>query len=151
MTQISFYKNDTGEFIKQWPNWSGVVPAVGDMVVLHYGDDNEEEYTYTVRLRVIDGTRPDRIGLYIDEVQDEEQDETVCNPFLDMTIEECKADLSIRAYKICKREGIETLRDLTKLSRMDWLKFRDSGKKSMECLDDLLAKHGLSWADGKTE
>lgn len=151
MTQISFYKNGTGEFIKQWPNWSGVVPAVGDMVVLHYGDDNEEEYTYMVRLRVIDGTRPDHISLYIDEIQDEEQDETVCNPFLDMTIEECKADLSIRAYNICKREGIETLGDLTKLSRMDWLKFRDSGKKSMECIDDLLAKHGLSWADGKTE
>lgn len=151
MTQISFYKNDTGEFIKQWPNWSGVVPAVGDMVVLHYGDDNEEEYTYMVRLRVIDGTRPDHISLYIDEIQDEEQDETVCNPFLDMTIEECKADLSIRAYNICKREGIETLGDLTKLSRMDWLKFRDSGKKSMECIDDMLAKHGLSWADNKTE
>lgn len=151
MTQISFYKNGTGEFIKQWPNWSGVVPSVGDMVVLHYGDDNEEEITYMVRLRVIDGTRPDRIDLYIDEIQDEKQEERVCNPFLDITIEECKADLSIRAYNICKREGIETLSDLTKLSRMDWLKFRDSGKKSMECLDDLLAKHGLSWKDGKTE
>lgn len=147
MTQISFYKNITGEFIKQWPNWTGVVPVVGDMVVLHYGDDNEEEYTYMVRLRVIDGTRPERIDLYIDEIQDEEQEETFCNPFLDMTIEECKADLSIRAYNICKREGIETLGDLSKLSRMDWLKFRDSGKKSMECIDDLLAKHGLSWAD----
>ena len=151
MTQISFYENGTGKFIKQWPNWSGVVPAVGDMVVLHYGDDNEEEYTYTVRLRVIDGTRPDRIDLYIDEIQDEEQEEIVCNPILDMTIEECKADLSIRAYNICKREGIETLCDLTKLSRMDWLKFRDSGKKSMECIEDLLAKHGLSLADNKTE
>ena len=151
MTQISFYKNGTGEFIKQWPNWTGVVPAVGDMVVLHYGDYNEEERTYMVRLRVIDGTRPDRIGLYIDDIRDEEHEERVCNPFLDITIEECKADLSIRAYNICKREGIETLSDLTKLSRADWLKFRDSGKKSMECLDDLLEKHGLSWADGKTE
>lgn len=151
MTQISFYENGTGKFIKQWPNWTGVVPAVGDMVVLHYGDDNEEEYTYMVRLRVIDGMRPDHIGLYIDEVQEEEQEDTVCNPFLDMTIEECKADLSIRSYNICKREGIETLSDLTKLSRMDWLKFRDSGKKSMECIEDLLAKHGLSLADNKTE
>ena len=151
MTQISFYKNGTGEFIKQWPNWTGVVPSVGDMVVLHYGDNNEEERTYTVRLRVIDGTRPERIDLYIDEIQDEDQEEIVCNPFLDMTIEECKADLSIRAYNICKREGIETLRDLTVISKKDWMKFRGSEKRTMECIDDLLAKHGLSWADGKTE
>ena len=65
MTQISFYENGTGKFIKQWPNWSGVVPAVGDMVVLHFGDDNEEERAYTVILRVIDGTRPDYISLFI--------------------------------------------------------------------------------------
>ena len=65
MTQISFYKNGTGEFIKQWPNWTGVVPAVGDMVVLHFGDNNEEECCYTVSLRVIDGTRHDYIKLYV--------------------------------------------------------------------------------------
>lgn len=65
MTQISFQDDATGEFIKQWPNWSGVVPAVGDMVVLHFGDNNEEECRYTVSLRVIDGTRPDFICLFI--------------------------------------------------------------------------------------
>lgn len=65
MIQISFYDDGTGEFIKQWPNWSGVVPAVGDMVVLHYVDDNEEEYDYIVKMRVIDGTRPDSIKLFI--------------------------------------------------------------------------------------
>ena len=68
MTQISFYKNGTGEFIKQWPNWTGVVPAVGDLVVLHYGDYNEEEVTYRVRLRVIDGTRPDYIKIFIERL-----------------------------------------------------------------------------------
>lgn len=65
MTHINFYDDGTGKFIKQWPNWSGVVPAVGDMLVLHYGDNNEEEQTYTVSLRVIYGTRPDYIFLYI--------------------------------------------------------------------------------------
>lgn len=151
MTQISFYRNGTGEFIKQWPNWTGVVPAVGDMVVLHYGDDNEEECTYTVRLRVIDGTRPERIDLYIDEIQDEEQEEIVCNPALDIKIEDCKEDLSIRAKSVCRMAGIKTLRDLTLMHKTDFLKFRNSGKKSLDCLDGLLAKHGLSWADGKTE
>ena len=65
MTQISFYENGTGNFIKEWPNWSGVVPAVGDLVVLHWGDDNEIELPYEVRHRVIDGTRPDFIKIFI--------------------------------------------------------------------------------------
>ena len=146
MTQISFYKNGTGEFIKQWPNWTGVVPAVGDMVVLHYGDDNEDERTYTVRLRVIDGTRPERIDLYIDETQGVEHEEIVCNPELDIKIEDCKKDLSIRAMSICRMAGIKTLRDLTLMRKIDFLKFRNSGKKSLECLEDLLTKHGLTWA-----
>ena len=70
MTQISFYENGSGIYIKQWPNWSGVVPAVGDLVVLHYGDDNEEAVPYRVRLRVIDGTRPDYIKIFIERIQE---------------------------------------------------------------------------------
>jgi hypothetical protein len=65
MTQISFYDDGTGEFIKQWPNWTGMVPAVGDMAVLHFGDNNEDEQGYVVKMRVIDGTRPDYIRLFI--------------------------------------------------------------------------------------
>ena len=65
MTQISFYKNGTVEFIKQWPNWTGVVPVMDDLVALHFGNYNEEKRIYSVRLRVIDGTRPDLIKLYI--------------------------------------------------------------------------------------
>ena len=69
MVQISFYENGTGRFIKQWPNWSGEVPAVGDMVLLHFGDDNEEECENIVKLRVIDGTRPDYIKIFIEEIR----------------------------------------------------------------------------------
>ena len=65
MTQISFYDDGTGEFIKQWPNWTGVVPVMDDLVALHFGDDNEEERLYSVRLRKIDGTQPDKIKLFI--------------------------------------------------------------------------------------
>ena len=68
MTQISFYDDGTGKFIKQWPCWTGVVPAVGDVVVLHFGDDNEDEQGYVVKMRVIDGTRPDSIRLFVEKV-----------------------------------------------------------------------------------
>lgn len=68
MTQISFYENGSGLLIKQCPNWSGVVPSVDDLVVLHYGDDNEYAESYRVRLRVIDGTRSDGIKLFVEKV-----------------------------------------------------------------------------------
>ena len=68
MIHISFYDNNTGKYIKQWPNWSGVVPALGDEIVLHYGDNNEEERPYLVRHRVIDGTKSDNVKIYIEEM-----------------------------------------------------------------------------------
>ena len=69
MVQINFYENSTGKFIKQWPNWTGEVPAVGDMVLLHFGDDNEEECENIVKLRVIDGTRPEYVKIFIEEIR----------------------------------------------------------------------------------
>ena len=75
-----------------------------------------------------------------------QQPETEHNPALDITIEDCKDDLNIRAFNICRKNGIRTLRDLTLLHKTDWFKFRNSGKKSFECIDDLLTKHGLTWA-----
>lgn len=68
MIQIIFYDSKTGKYIKQWPNWSGVVPALGDVVVLHYGDNNEEERAYQVRHRVIDGTKSNIVKIYIEDM-----------------------------------------------------------------------------------
>lgn len=68
MVQISFYDCETGDFIKQWPNWTGIVPVVNDIVVLHYGDRNEEEREYVVHMRVIDGTKPDDVKLLIKQI-----------------------------------------------------------------------------------
>ena len=67
MTQIDFYTRD-GVFVKSWPNWTGVVPAKEDVVALHWGDNNEEDQYYIVCLRLIDGTRPDYIKIYIKEL-----------------------------------------------------------------------------------
>ena len=162
MIQISFYKNGTSEFIKDWPNWTGEVPAVNDVVVLHFGDNHEEERLYIVNLRVIDGLKPDHIKIYIEEqgnefgelsedVREEIRQEmmqlsAISNPALDIKIEDCKAELSIRAVNVCRMAGIRTLRDLTLMHKTDFLKYRNSGKKSLEQLDDLLTKHGLTWA-----
>lgn len=64
---ITFYDADNGNYIKQWPNWSGEVPQVGDYVLLHFGDYNEETVKYFVYSREIDGTKPDNVSLYVEE------------------------------------------------------------------------------------
>ena len=60
-------------------------------------------------------------------------------------IEDC--NVSVRTRNICKAGGIDTLGDLCQLHKTDWLKFRNSGKKSLFELDDLLHDHGLDWAE----
>ena len=66
------------------------------------------------------------------------------NPILSKRLVYC--ELSVRTLNICHANGIETLGDLTKLHKTDWLKYRNGGKKSLIELDDLLAANGLEWA-----
>ena len=65
------------------------------------------------------------------------------NPILSKRLVDC--ELSVRTLNICHANGIETLGDLTKLHKTDWLKYRNGGKKSLIELDDLLAANGLEW------
>ena len=55
-------------YIKQWPNWDGIVPMVGDTVVLHYGDNNEREEYCEVQGREISGTQSDKVVIYLNTV-----------------------------------------------------------------------------------
>lgn len=59
-------------------------------------------------------------------------------------IEEC--NLSVRARSICKANGIDTLGDLCKLHKTEWLTFRNVSRKTLIELDDLLHDHGLDWS-----
>lgn len=54
-------------------------------------------------------------------------------------------DLSIRTRILLKGNGINTLLDLCRLKKTDWLKFRNGGKKSFVELDDFLTAHNLTW------
>ena len=56
-------------------------------------------------------------------------------------------NVSNRVANICIANDIDTLGDLCKLRRTDWLKFRNSGKKTLIEIDDLLHYYGLDWAE----
>ena len=43
MKQLNFYVynkiNGGYKYLKSWPNWSGEIPQIGDVVILHFGDN----------------------------------------------------------------------------------------------------------------
>ena len=72
MKQLHFYKvvyelcGTPTQYIDDWANWTGEVPQKGDVVILHFVDDNDEESRYKVVGRSIDGTKPDDVTLFIE-------------------------------------------------------------------------------------
>lgn len=66
MKQLHFYVlGECGEkkYLRDWVNWTGEVPNRGDIVLIHFGDNNEEEYKYRVVGRIIDGRKPDDVDI----------------------------------------------------------------------------------------
>ena len=55
MKNLHFYELKHGEkkYIRSWVNWTGEVPEKGDVVLLHFGDYNEEELIETSDRRVV--------------------------------------------------------------------------------------------------
>ena len=71
MKNLHFYELKHGEkkYIRSWVNWTGEVPEKGDVVLLHFGDYNEEELMYRVVNRVFNGLRPERIDIIVEEIE----------------------------------------------------------------------------------
>lgn len=56
----------SGHYIKQWPNWTGEIPQKDDVVLLHFGDYNEEEQKYVVLYRIISETEPNKVVVEVE-------------------------------------------------------------------------------------
>jgi len=68
MKQLHFYVlGECGEkkYLRDWVNWTGEVPQRGDIVLIHFGDNNEEEYKYRVVGRIIDGRKSDDVDIVV--------------------------------------------------------------------------------------
>lgn len=60
---------------------------------------------------------------------------------LDKKIDEL--NLSIRTKNFCKANGLNTVRDICRIEKTDWLKFRNSGIKSLSEIYNFLKDNGL--------
>ena len=55
------FRTTEGYYVKQWPNWSGPIPAMGDHIWMHFGDDHLEVEEFAIDYCIIDGTMPDKL------------------------------------------------------------------------------------------
>lgn len=63
---VEIYAINPRRYIKQWPNVPvALVPQKGDRIVVHFGDDDEEEFVYEVKYRQIDGLNMNKITVYV--------------------------------------------------------------------------------------
>ena len=71
MKNLHFYKLELGgkKYIRDWVNWTGGVPDKGDVVRIHFGDHNEEEFIYLVVYREFNGLHPDDIDIIVEEIE----------------------------------------------------------------------------------
>ena len=68
MKQLHFYALggcNEKKYLRDWVNWTGEVPMIGDCVLIHFGDNNENEYKYRVVGRVFDGCRSEDIDIIV--------------------------------------------------------------------------------------
>lgn len=60
------FRDVDGRFIKQWPNAEDLcIPQKGDIVAIHWGDNNEETEMYEVVSRIISGTESNKLFLNV--------------------------------------------------------------------------------------
>jgi hypothetical protein len=72
MKQLHFYELgecNRCEYLKDWVNWTGEVPNKGDIVLIHFGYNHEEEYVFRVLYRIIDGRNPKDVDVFVSMVK----------------------------------------------------------------------------------
>lgn len=83
------------------------------------------------------------ILVFIDSLPQEENQAEQQSELLDKKVTEL--NLSVRTTNICLSNGLNTVRDICRISKTDWLKFRNGGHKSLSEIDTFLKDNGLDW------
>ena len=83
------------------------------------------------------------------EGEKEEQPEDVPTSLFSIRLVNC--NLPVRVLNVTKAADIDTIGDLVQYSKLDMIKFRNFGKKSLMQLDDFIHEMGLEWGMDKAK
>lgn len=81
--------------------------------------------------------------------KEEEQPEDVPTSLFSIRLVNC--NLPVRVLNVTKAADIDTIGDLVQYSKLDMIKFRNFGKKSLMQLDDFIHEMGLEWGMDKAK
>ena len=81
--------------------------------------------------------------------KEEEQSEDVPPSLFSIRLVNC--NLPVRVLNVTKAADIDTIGDLVQYSKLDMIKFRNFGKKSLMQLDDFIHEMGLEWGMDKAK
>lgn len=68
---LIIFNNTDGQYVGRWVNVEyaqGGVPNIGDHVILHSGDYNEDADEYVIKFRTYDGTKTNVIYATVDGI-----------------------------------------------------------------------------------
>ena len=111
--------------------------------IIDYNDGTTDKIDAVIAIEIL-FDRPQQAKAVIEDVNTQGEPDSKAD-IKAKCIVDC--GLSVRTMNICIANDINTVGDLCKLRRTDWLKFRNSGKKTLIELDDLLHDNGLDWAE----
>lgn len=118
----------------------------GREVYVHYKSGEVETIPCVVVIEVLGTYKMESMSIPTKEEEQMDNSEQLSpemKALLSQKIEDL--DLSIRTRNILNANGIKTVLDICRLRKIDWLNFRNSGKKTLAELDDFLMSHKLTW------
>lgn len=118
----------------------------GREAYVHYKSGEVEEIPCVVVIEVLGTYKMEPMPIPTIEEEHTEDHEQLSPEMKARLIQKVEnLDLSVHTRNLLKANGIDTILDLCRLNKTDWLKFRNCGKRSLTELDDFLTAHNLTW------
>ena len=131
---------------EHWIDGQGIVRMVkswfdirinGSILTLFHEGDDTTEIQGVVLVEILEA-KPKTVEIIPNKEEGEKK-----TPILDQRM--INFELKTHSLSVLHQAKVDTVRDLVRLNKIDILKFRNAGKKTLAELDDFICAHNLNW------
>ena len=110
----------------------------GSILTLFHDGDDTTEIQGVIVVEILEA-KPKTVEI----IPNKEEGEKTTSTILDQRV--FNFELKTHTLSILRKAKVETVRDLVRLNKIDILKIRNAGKKTLAELDDFICDHNLNW------